>query len=202
MSWPATSRATRHGIEPDSFDRAVYQVELDLTGSDTTFRSATTVRFTCARPGAATFIELTAPAVAQITLNGATVDPAAFDGDRIALAGLADQNELRVVATCAYSRTGEGLHRFADPVDKDVYLYSELETFDAHRIYACFDQPDLKATFEFTVTAPDGWQGHFQHSARCRAPYPRVRARHGGTSRPRRSCRPTSRPSRPVRTSR
>jgi aminopeptidase N len=134
-----------------------YQVQLDLTGSDTTFGSATTVRFSCARPGASTFIELTAPAVTQITLNGKPVDLVAFDGDRIALTGLAAQNELQVVATCAYSRTGEGLHRFTDPADKGVYLYSDLETFDAHRIYPCFDQPDLKATFEFTVTGQDDW---------------------------------------------
>ncbi|HEY2313947.1 MAG TPA: aminopeptidase N [Streptosporangiaceae bacterium] len=134
-----------------------YQVELDLTGSESTFDSATTVRFSCATPGSATFIELTAPAVTQITLNGAAVDLAAFDGDRIALAGLEADNELQVIATCAYSRNGEGLHRFTDPADKGVYLYSDLETFDAHRIYACFDQPDLKATFEFTVIGEDDW---------------------------------------------
>ncbi|HTA03048.1 MAG TPA: aminopeptidase N [Streptosporangiaceae bacterium] len=134
-----------------------YQVELDLTGSDTTFGSVTTVRFSCARPGTETFVELTAPAVTQIMLNAEPVDLAAFNGDRIALAGLAADNELRITASCAYSSMGEGLHRFTDPADKGVYLYSDLETFDAHRIYACFDQPDLKATFEFTVTGQDDW---------------------------------------------
>ena len=136
---------------------ASYQVELDLTGPDTTFGSATTVRFSCARPGADTFIELTAPAVTHIMLNGAPVDQAAFDGDRITLANLQSDNELHVVATCAYSRSGEGMHRFTDPADKDVYLYSDFETYDAHRVYACFDQPDLKATFEFTVIAQSAW---------------------------------------------
>jgi aminopeptidase N len=136
---------------------ASYQVELDLTGSDTAFGSTTTVHFSCTRPGAGTFIELTAPAVTQITLNGAQLDLAAFDGDRIALTSLESDNELQVIATCAYSRSGEGLHRFTDPADKDVYLYSDLETYDAHRIYACFDQPDLKATFEFTVTGQSDW---------------------------------------------
>ena len=135
-----------------------YQVDLDLSGSDETFESVSTVRFRSARPGAATFLELTAPAVAQITLNGAAVPLEAFDGHRIALTGLAERNELRVVAHCAYSRTGEGLHRFTDPADDGVYLYTDLETYDAHRVYACFDQPDLKASFEFTVTAPDGWK--------------------------------------------
>ncbi len=135
-----------------------YQVELDLTGGKTTFPSVTVARFRCSRPGAGTFINLTAPEVREITLNGAPVSLEAFDGDRIMLAGLAAENELRVVADCAYSRSGEGLHRFTDPADGTVYMYSDLETFDAHRIYACFDQPDLKATYELTVTAPDDWQ--------------------------------------------
>src|SRR5436190_6175488 len=139
-------------------DVVSYQVELDLTAGEETFPSVSTVLFRCSRPGAASFINLTAPAVSEILLNGEPVGIDAFDGDRIALAPLAAENELRVVAHCAYSRSGEGMHRFADPVDGGVYLYTDLETFDAHRVYACFDQPDLKASFELTVTAPDGWQ--------------------------------------------
>ena len=135
-----------------------YLIDLDLTGGDATFRSVTTVRFRCADPGASTFIDMTAPAVTEITLNGARVPVANFDGYRITLDGLAATNELRVVADCAYSRSGEGLHRFTDPADGGSYLYSDLETFDANRVYACFDQPDLKSTFEFTVTAKPGWQ--------------------------------------------
>jgi aminopeptidase N len=139
-------------------DVSSYHVELDLTGGESTFTSVTTVTFSCSRPGAATFIDLTAPAVNAITLNGDPVDLGSFDGDRIALTGLAARNELRVTAECAYSRNGEGLHRFSDPVDGDVYLYTDFETSDAHRVYACFDQPDLKSTFEFTVLVPDGWR--------------------------------------------
>ena len=135
-----------------------YHVQLDLSGSEATFESVSTARFRCTRPGAATFLELTASGVTRITLNGADVDLAAFAGDRIALTGLAEHNELRVVAQCAYSRTGEGLHRFADPVDGGVYLYTDFETSNAHQVYACFDQPDLKASFEFTVTVPQGWK--------------------------------------------
>jgi aminopeptidase N len=134
-----------------------YQIELDLTGGEETFRSVSSITFACSRPGAATFLEITAPEVTEIVLNGDPVAAGAFDGDRVWLSGLAGQNELRVTAHCAYSRTGEGLHRFTDPADKSVYLYTDLETFDAHRVYACFDQPDLKATFELTVTAPDDW---------------------------------------------
>jgi aminopeptidase N len=135
-----------------------YQVDLDFTGGESTFTSVSTVTFRCERPGAPTFIDLTAPSVTSITLNGQPAGLDAFDGNRIALDGLAAENELRVVAESAYSRSGEGLHRFTDPADGGVYLYSDLETFDAHRIYACFDQPDLKATYELTVTAPEDWQ--------------------------------------------
>ena len=139
---------------------ASYEVDLDLAapgGGEVTFGSVTVVRFDCAAPGASTCIDLTAPAVREITLNGTPVGLDAFDGDRIALDGLAASNVLRVSAECAYSRSGEGLHRFTDPADKRVYLYSDLETFDAHRVYACFDQPDLKATYELTVTAQPDW---------------------------------------------
>ena len=98
------------------------------------------------------------PRVTSITLNDAEVDLSAFDGARIELTGLAAQNELRIVADCAYMNTGEGLHRFVDPVDKAVYLYTQFEVIDARRMFACFDQPDLKGTFTFTITAPDDWE--------------------------------------------
>jgi len=140
---------------------ASYQVELDLTaegGDDATFGSVSVIRFGCSAPGSSAFVDLTAPAVRSITLNGTPVDLGAFDGDRITLDGLADQNVLRVAAGCAYSRSGEGLHRFTDPADGRVYLYSDLETFDAHRVYACFDQPDMKASYQLTVTAPADWE--------------------------------------------
>ncbi|MFL6286939.1 MAG: aminopeptidase N, partial [Actinomycetes bacterium] len=89
---------------------------------------------------------------------GTEVDPAAFDNSRVHITGLAEQNELHIVADCAYMHTGEGLHRFVDPVDKAVYLYTQFEVIDARRMFACFDQPDLKGTFTFTVTAPDDWE--------------------------------------------
>ena len=139
-----------------------YDVELDLTdgqgapGSET-FRTTTVVRFSSATAGASTHVDLTAPAVHEVVLNGTPVDLASHDGHRIVLDGLAADNELRVVADGAYMRSGEGLHRFVDPVDGSVYLYTQFETFDAHRMYACFDQPDLKAVFRFTVRAPRDW---------------------------------------------
>ncbi|MET8625320.1 aminopeptidase N [Kitasatospora sp. NPDC004669] len=136
-----------------------YDIELDLGSAREggTFRSTTVVRFTAATPGADSFIDLVAPSVEEITLNGAPLDPASFADSRIPLPNLAAENELRVVADCAYTNTGEGLHRFVDPVDGETYLYTQFEVPDARRVFASFEQPDLKATFAFTVTAPAGW---------------------------------------------
>ncbi|MQA82478.1 MAG: aminopeptidase N [Streptosporangiales bacterium] len=138
-------------------DVASYRVDLDLTTGEERFASTTEIAFTCREPGASTFVDLCAPAVREATLNGRALDVSGFDGMRLELPELAEHNELRVVADCAYSRTGEGLHRFADPADGRVYLYTQFETPDARRMYTCFDQPDLKSTFEFTVTAPADW---------------------------------------------
>ncbi|MGP9020806.1 aminopeptidase N [Streptomyces sp. BR1] len=138
-----------------------YAIELDLSGAQEggTFRSVTTVRFDSAEAGAQTFIDLVAPTVHEVVLNGTALDAAAvFADSRIALTGLeAGPNELKVVADCAYTNTGEGLHRFVDPVDDQAYLYTQFEVPDARRVFASFEQPDLKATFQFTVKAPSGW---------------------------------------------
>ncbi|MBF8188095.1 aminopeptidase N [Nonomuraea sp. K274] len=137
-----------------------YEVALDLTEGDERFESVTTVRFTSTRPGASTFIDLHGARVRKVTLNGHDLDVAGYDAEkgRVPLPSLAESNELRVDADCAYMRTGEGLHRFVDPVDQKVYLHSQFETADAHRMYACFDQPDLKAAFQLTVLAPADWE--------------------------------------------
>jgi aminopeptidase N len=138
---------------------ASYDVELDLSVGDVTFDSLTTVHFTCSEPGAATFADLLADKVAQITLNGRSLDPrSVYDGTRIHLDDLAADNELTVGATCRYMHTGEGLHRFVDPVDKSVYLYTQFQVADSRRVFSVFEQPDLKATFAFTVIAPDDWE--------------------------------------------
>ncbi|MEV5337480.1 aminopeptidase N [Streptomyces sp. NPDC052676] len=139
-----------------------YEVDLDLSGAQEggTFRSVTTVRFdVAAENGAESFIDLVAPAVHEVLLNGDALDPAeVFKDSRIALPGLLQgRNVLRVTADCAYTNTGEGLHRFVDPVDDQAYLYTQFEVPDARRVFASFEQPDLKATFQFTVKAPEGW---------------------------------------------
>ncbi|MGH3095913.1 MAG: aminopeptidase N [Streptosporangiales bacterium] len=134
-----------------------YVVELDLTTGEERFSSTTTVTFGCREPGASTFIDVCAEGIREATLNGSALDTSGYNGQRLTLPALAERNELVVVADAVYSRTGEGLHRFVDPVDERVYLYTQFEAPDAQRMYACFDQPDLKATFELSLLAPGGW---------------------------------------------
>ena len=130
---------------------------MDLATGDQTFASTTVVKFKCVRPGAGTFIEFIGPAVSKIELNGKPVSTGAFDGGRIHLDHLADDNTLMVSGTASYMHDGSGLHWFRDPIDERVYLHSQFATNDAHRAFACFDQPDLKATYDFRVKAPSDW---------------------------------------------
>ncbi len=134
-----------------------YEVRLDLTGDDETFTSDTTVAFQCLRPGAVTFIEFIGPSVERAELNGKTLHAEAFDGGRIELTGLEEQNVLKVSATAKYMHDGTGLSRFQDPLDGRDYLHTSFESNDAHRVFACFDQPDIKGTFAFDVRAPEDW---------------------------------------------
>ncbi|MGD9960537.1 aminopeptidase N [Nocardioides sp.] len=136
-----------------------YAIDLDLTVSDKVFASTTVIRFSCSSPGSSTFADLVGATVAEITLNGVALDVfEVYRDSRIQLDDLAADNELRVVAEMPYSHTGEGLHRFVDPVDGRVYLYSQFEVPDARRVYTTFEQPDLKSVFTFTVTAPADWK--------------------------------------------
>ncbi len=136
-----------------------YTVELDLTTSDKTFSTTTTIDFTCTETGAESFADLVGATIHEITLNGSPLDPTEVYADnRIRLSDLRERNELVVRADCAYSRTGEGLHRFVDPVDDRVYTYTQFEVPDARRVFATFEQPDLKGVFTFHVTAPDDWK--------------------------------------------
>jgi aminopeptidase N len=141
-----------------------YDLQLDVTdgggrAGTGTFASTTTVEFTCHRPGADTFIDLVAERLNSATLNGVELDVSTYSEEKgLPLPDLAEQNTLVVVADCRYSNTGEGLHRFEDPEDGQVYLYSHFEPGEAKRMFACFDQPDLKGTYTLHVTAPFDWQ--------------------------------------------
>lgn len=180
-----------------------YAVHVDLTTGPTTFTTTSRVRFDAATPGAQTFIDFVGEAVTGITLNGTSLDPGvAWVDSRITLPELQEHNELVVEAVGRYTNSGEGLHRFVDPIDGEVYLYSQFEVPDARRVFAVFEQPDLKARFAFSVTAPAYWQvisnqptpaaepaGATDGVGRATWHFPR-----------RRDSPPTSRPSSPART--
>ena len=136
-----------------------YDIQLDLTdvANSATFGSVTTLEFT-ATAGSSTWIDLMAPEIVHAELNGVAIGADKFDGNRLQLENLAAENKLVVNAKCEYSNTGEGLHKFVDPADNEIYLYSQFEIADARRVFACFDQPDLKGTYQFTVDAPAHWK--------------------------------------------
>jgi aminopeptidase N len=135
-----------------------YEVELDLTTGPTTFRSTTTLKFGATTPGANTFLDIAPSELHSVTLNGRALDVTRLEDGRLPVAGLAAENSLVVIADMVYSRECEGLHRFEDPADGQVYVYSFVYVDNAPKIFACFDQPDLKAPYTFKLKVPDNWQ--------------------------------------------
>ena len=134
-----------------------YQIDLDLTTGAENFRVITTINFTGLKPGSTTYIDCVGSKVISAKLNGADFDPK-FDGETIYLPAIAAQNILEIEHDGIYSNSGEGLHRFVDPADGEVYLYTQFETGDARRMYACFDQPDQKAKFTISTITPKHWE--------------------------------------------
>ncbi|WP_144128369.1 aminopeptidase N, partial [Catellatospora sichuanensis] len=189
-----------------------YDISLDLTDGagnpgDGTFRSVTTVKFTAATPGAGTFVEVAASKILRAELNGTALDTSAWTAETgLVLPQLAEQNTLVVEAEFPFSQQGQGLHRAVDPADKEVYLYSQFETADAQKVFACFDQPDLKSVYTWHANVPKHWKVvsnapvasvtteglgktvHFERSARmstyvtalCAGPYHEQRTTHDG----------------------
>ncbi|HEX6076119.1 MAG TPA: aminopeptidase N, partial [Micromonosporaceae bacterium] len=140
-----------------------YHVTLDLSGagdpSQRTFRSRSEIAFRCREPGLDSFIEVAADRIHSATLNGVPLDLSDWSPDRgLTLPRLTSDNTIVVEAEFHYSNSGQGVHRTSDPVDGSTYLYTQFETTDAQRAYACFDQPDLKSRFTFHVTTPRDWQ--------------------------------------------
>ena len=137
-----------------------YDISLDLTDGtggpgEGTFGCVTEIRFTCSEPGASTFIEAAADRLRSVVLNGVEIDTSGWSPEKgLTLTGLAAENTLVVDGDFSYSSSGQGLHRSLDPVDKEVYLYSQFETADAQRTFACFDQPDLKSVYTWHATVP------------------------------------------------
>jgi len=190
-----------------------YDITLDLTDGEggisaDTFHSVTRINFTCSTPGASTFIEAAAASLRSATLNDKPLDISGWSAETgLTLPELAAENVLVIDGDYSFSTTGQGLHKLVDPVDKEYYLYSQFETADAQRVYACFDQPDLKSVYTWHVTAPAHWKVvsnaviereepartgsktvHFATSAKmstyvtaiCGGPYHEVRKMHDG----------------------
>ena len=130
-------------------------VDLDLDQGAETFGSRTRIAFDCAEPGATTFVDVRPVELRSMRLNGIAVDVAGLVDGRVELVGLEAENVLEVEATMAYSRDGQGLHRAVDPADGEHYVYGHLFLDAAPRVFACFDQPDLKAPYRLTVAAPE-----------------------------------------------
>ncbi|WP_151529090.1 MULTISPECIES: aminopeptidase N [Corynebacterium] len=134
-----------------------YDIALDLTTSDETFRSTTTVHFTVKEAGDS-FIDLRDAHIHSASLDGEDFTPEYSSEHGLQLKQLSvGEHTLVVDADCTYSHSGQGLHRYVDPADDKVYLYSQFETADAKRVYACFDQPDLKATYRLSAVTPQDW---------------------------------------------
>jgi aminopeptidase N len=133
-----------------------YKIDLDVTTGAETFLVKTTIKFAGLKPGATTFLDCVGKRVMSAKLNGADFDPK-FDGESIFLPAIVADNTLEIEHEGIYSNSGEGLHRFVDPADNEVYLYTQFETGDARRMYACFDQPDQKATFTISTITPKHW---------------------------------------------
>jgi aminopeptidase N len=134
-----------------------YGVTLDLTHGNKHFIAKTVARFT-STPGYDTFIDAVGHRVISATLNGAPVDTSSFDGETIYLKNLAADNELIIEIENNFSDTGEGLQLSVDPADNEVYVYSQGETAYIRKMFPCFDQPSLKATFALTAIVPSHWE--------------------------------------------
>ncbi|WP_416873146.1 aminopeptidase N [Kitasatospora sp. SC0581] len=138
-------------------DVRTVRLDLDLTRGREVFGSTTVIRFGCTTPGAGTYVDVKPAALRRVVLNGRELDVAALRAGRFPLTGLAADNELTVEADMAYSHTGEGMHRFTDPADGEDYVYTQSFLDDGPRVFASFDQPDLKARYTVSVTAPRQW---------------------------------------------
>jgi len=164
---------------------ASYELTLDLTTGDETFISETIIKFSCNKPGYDTFLDAVGKNVISATLNGQTVDTSNYDGESIFIKNLAAENELIIKMNGLYSKTGEGLQRSVDPVDNEVYLYSQGETAFIRKMYPCFDQPDLKATFTLATIAPDHWSVISNNPVKEKSQLPDKKAKWSFTTTPR-----------------
>ena len=135
----------------------VYTVSLELDGKGETFSCFASIDFK-AQENSNTWIDLVSPLVESVWLNGEELNvKEVFNGTRIQLRNLKPENKLKIKAQCSYMNTGEGLHRHIDPVDNEVYIYTQFEVPDCRRVFPVFEQPDIKGVLNLTVKAPTKW---------------------------------------------
>ncbi len=135
----------------------VYRVSLELDGKGDTFSCFASIDFKSVE-NSSTWIDLVSPQVESIWLNGEELNVnKVFDGTRIQLQKLKKENQLKIKSQCSYMNTGEGLHRHIDPVDNEVYIYTQFEVPDCRRVFPVFEQPDIKGVLNLTVKAPSKW---------------------------------------------
>ncbi len=136
-----------------------YQLDFKLDGSES-FSATSIVNFTFQGGKQPLRLDLNKAKIQQVLVNGKLLYPN-YNGKYILFNSrllTSGENRIQIDFTRKHSTNGEGLHRFADPIDDKVYLYSHFEPAAAQQMFAVFDQPDLKASFEITVLAPKGWQ--------------------------------------------
>lgn len=165
---PSASPPERDALtETEARERAAavsavhYEISLDLGDGTGDYSGRARIRFACPRPGPGPglFLDFTGRDVDLLRVNGAAADAAARTRHRIPIEAslLRGENVVEVSWRNDFDRTGVGLHRFRDPEDGAIYLFTDFEPFNAHRVFPCFDQPDIKATYDLDVVAPDGW---------------------------------------------
>jgi aminopeptidase N len=134
-----------------------YTVALQLDGKTDTYTCIASISFS-ALENSETWLDLISPNVETVWLNGNQLNVQdVFDGTRIRLKDLKKINTVQVKAQCSYMNTGEGLHRHIDPVDNQIYIYTQFEVADCRRVFPVFEQPDIKGTMVLSVTAPSNW---------------------------------------------
>jgi len=138
--------------------RPEYALQLDLTAKAERYQGAVTVTFEMAQAGA-TFLDCTSARLITVEVNGAAIDAPDWNGYRLTLHGLRQgSNTVRIAYENEYNHGGDGFHQFIDPEDGEEYLYTNFEPYNAHWLFPCFDQPDIKGRYTLAVSAPSAWK--------------------------------------------
>ncbi|GAB3108354.1 aminopeptidase N [Janibacter alkaliphilus] len=132
------------------------EVDLDLDRGAEHFGSTTRIHLTASRDGE-TFVDVAPVTLHRATLDGVELDATSLAERRLPVSLTPGEHVVEVEATMAYSHDGEGLHRASDPADGSDYVYGHMFLDAGPTVFACIDQPDLKAPYVVTARAPQDW---------------------------------------------